>query len=160
MWSSLNEGKRWWTINLYYWWSKCKCVLCFGQHVHILSTFIHLHNEHSGKIKSLIMPERLEASPVATPEGIPQCSGTATLRTTAMQLMCGSKKPKHNKWTWSPTWSLNTTYHSRCSAPHLWLQPGSTTFQNAASLGFGHQRLMGLRVCGPIGLCSDAIPQI
>lgn len=32
--------------------------------------------------------------------------------------------------------------------------------QNAASLGFGHQRLMGLRVRGPIGLCSDAIPQI
>lgn len=32
--------------------------------------------------------------------------------------------------------------------------------QNAASLGFGHQRLMGLRVCGLIGLCSDAIPQI
>ncbi len=32
--------------------------------------------------------------------------------------------------------------------------------QNTASLGFGHQRLMGLRVCGLIGLCSDAIPQI
>lgn len=31
---------------------------------------------------------------------------------------------------------------------------------NAASLGFGHQRLMGLRVCGLIGLCSDAIAQI
>lgn len=29
-----------------------------------------------------------------------------------------------------------------------------------ASLAFGHQRLMGLRVCGPIGLCSDAIAQI
>lgn len=25
---------------------------------------------------------------------------------------------------------------------------------------FGHQRLMGLGVCGPIGLCSDAIAQI
>lgn len=32
--------------------------------------------------------------------------------------------------------------------------------RNAASLGFGHQRLMGLGVCGLIGLCSDAIPQI
>lgn len=32
--------------------------------------------------------------------------------------------------------------------------------QNAPSPGFGHQRLMGLRVCGLIGLCSDAIPQI
>lgn len=32
--------------------------------------------------------------------------------------------------------------------------------QNAASPGFGHQRLMGLRVCGLIGLCSDTIPQI
>lgn len=32
--------------------------------------------------------------------------------------------------------------------------------QNDASPGFGHQRLMGLRVCELIGLCSDAIPQI
>lgn len=30
--------------------------------------------------------------------------------------------------------------------------------QNTASPGFGHQRLMGLGVCGLIGLCSDAIP--
>lgn len=34
------------------------------------------------------------------------------------------------------------------------------SIQNAASLGFGHQRLMGLGVCGLIGHCSDAIPQI
>lgn len=32
--------------------------------------------------------------------------------------------------------------------------------QKAASLGFGHQRLMGLRMCGLIGFCYDAIPQI
>lgn len=31
---------------------------------------------------------------------------------------------------------------------------------NVASLGFGHQRLMGLRVCELIGLCSDAISEI
>lgn len=33
----------------------------------------------------------------------------------------GSQPQKHNKWTWSPTWSLNTTYHSPCSAGRLWL---------------------------------------
>lgn len=52
----------------------------------------------------------------------------------------------------------NTSFLMLCTAS---LATGwEHNIRNAASLGFGHQRLMGLRVSGLIGLCSDAIPQI
>lgn len=58
------------------------------------------------------------------------CSGI--LRGDTLQ---GSERQKHNKWTWSPTWSLNTAYHSRCSAARLWLLPPSTRSATLPLLG-------------------------
>ena len=54
----------------------------------------------------------------------------------------------------------------KCHASFLMFCPASLAtawkhnIRNAAALRFGHQRLMGLRMCGLIGLCSDSITQI